>query len=94
MVGDALSGTIPGSDRPRELGLDVVTPRTATAESPEEIETKANLALGHYRSEQIFLNTDCGFGCFANRCMTVEKVATGKLREMVQTVRRLREKHA
>ena len=93
VVGEALSGTIPGTDRPRELGLGVVNPRTTEAESPEEIAAKAELALRYYRPEQIFLNTDCGFGCFANRCVNVEDVATAKLRSMVQAARLLRDRY-
>lgn len=93
VVGEALSGAVPGTDRPRELGLGVVNPRTTEAETPEEIVAKAELALGHYRPEQIFLNTDCGFGCFANRCVNVEEVATAKIRNIVLAARMLRERH-
>lgn len=93
VVGEALSGAVPGTDRPRELGLGVVNPRTTEAESPEEIVAKAELALRHYRPEQVFLNTDCGFGCFANRCVNVEEVATDKIRNIVLAARMLRERY-
>ncbi len=91
VVGEALSGNIPGTDTPRELGLGVVNPRTTEAETPEEIVDKTRLALEYYRPQQIFLNTDCGFGCFANRCVNVEEVATAKIRSIVQAARMLRE---
>ena len=94
VVGEALSGNIPGTDIPRELGLGVVNPRTTEAETPEEIMDKIRLALEYYRPEQIFLNTDCGFGCFANRCVNVEEVATAKIRSIVQAAGRLREKYS
>ncbi|GAB6058543.1 hypothetical protein JCM31598_16600 [Desulfonatronum parangueonense] len=93
VVGEALSGVVPGTDRLRELGLGVVNPRTTEAETPEEIATKTELALRHYRPEQLFLNTDCGFGCFANRCVNVEEVAAAKIRNIVQAARMLRERH-
>jgi methionine synthase II (cobalamin-independent) len=94
VVGRALSGNIPGTDMPRELGLGVVNPRTTEAEPPEEIIAKTELALQFYRPEQIFLNTDCGFGCFANRCVNVEDVATAKIRNIVLAARKLRERYA
>ena len=90
VVGEALSGSIPGTDIPRELGLGVVNPRTTEAETPGEIMDKTRLALQHYRPEQLFLNTDCGFGCFANRCVNVEEVATAKIRSIAEAARRLR----
>ncbi len=93
VVGEALSGNVPGTDIPRELGLGVVNPRTVTVETPEEIVAKAELALAHYRPEQLYLNTDCGFGCFANRCVNVEEVAAAKIRSIAQAARILRERH-
>ncbi len=93
VVGEALAGNIPGVDIPRELGLGVVNPRTVDAESPEEIVARTEQALRYYRPEQIFLNTDCGFCCFANRCVNVEEVATAKLRSIVRAARMLRERY-
>lgn len=93
VVGEALSGNVPGTDIPRELGLGVVNPRTVSVETPEEIAAKAELALIHYRPEQLYLNTDCGFGCFANRCVNVEEVAAAKIRSIAQAARILRERH-
>ncbi len=94
VVGEALSGNIPGTDTPRELGLGVVNPRTTEAETPEEIVGKTRLALEYYRPEQIFLNTDCGFGCFANRCVNVEEVATAKICSIAQAAGILREQYS
>ncbi len=93
VVGKALSGTVPGTNIPRELGLGVVNPRTTTVESPEEIVAKAEQALRYYRPEQLYLNTDCGFGCFANRCVNVEEVAAEKIKSIVAAARILRERH-
>lgn len=102
VVGRALSGPIPGSEglaggnpggNLRELGLGVVNPRTTEVEPPEFIVEKAEAALEFYKPEQLFLNTDCGFGCFANRCVNVEEVAAQKLKSMAVAARMLREKH-
>lgn len=100
VVGRSLSGAIPGSQEPdgsgglpRELGLGVVNPRTTEVEPPEFIVEKAEAALAYFTPEQIFLNTDCGFGCFANRCVNVEDIAAAKLKSMVAAARILRERH-
>lgn len=77
----------------RELGLGCVNPRTDEAEDPATIVARAEEALQFYRPEQIFLNPDCGFGCFANRCVNEEEHAVGKLHSMVAAARQLRERH-
>ncbi len=74
----------------REIGLGCVNPRTDEAESPESIVARAHEALEFWKPEQIFLNPDCGFGCFANRCVNAEGLAAAKLRSMVEAARRLR----
>lgn len=79
--------------RDRELGLGCVNPRTDAAEDPASIVGRAEEALQYYRPTQIFLNPDCGFGCFANRCVNEEQHAVQKLRSMVEAARRLRETH-
>lgn len=85
IVGDALGD--------RELGLGCVNPRTDTAEDPATIVARAEEALQFYRPEQIWLNPDCGFGCFANRCVNEESVAVAKLESMVAAARELRDRH-
>ncbi len=77
----------------REIGLGVVNPRTEEAESVETIVRNAEKALQYYRPEQIFLNPDCGFGCFANRCVNDEESAARKMRNIVKAAHCLREKH-
>ena len=76
----------------RELGLGVVNPRTDSVETPEEIMQKATRALDFYRPEQLFLNTDCGFGCFAGRSVNIEDVAFKKICSIVAAAERLRKK--
>ena len=86
IVGETLSD--------RELGLGVINPRTDVIESREEIVQKAEKALEYYTPEQIFLNTDCGFGCFANRCVNDEKTAYQKIRSIVKASEILKAKYA
>lgn len=77
----------------QELGLGVVNPRTDDVESVEYIVGKAEEALKYYKPEQLFLNTDCGFGCFASRSVNVEEVAYKKLCAIVEASRVLRKKY-
>ena len=78
----------------RELGLGVVNPRTDLVESVDTIVNKAEQALEFYRPDQLFLNTDCGFGCFASRSVNVEEVAFKKLCAIVEAAGILRKKHS
>jgi 5-methyltetrahydropteroyltriglutamate--homocysteine methyltransferase len=77
----------------KEIGLGVVNPRTEAVESVDEIVSRVKQALTWYRPEQIFLNPDCGFGCFANRCVNEEEVAFAKIGQIVKSARILREKY-
>jgi len=77
----------------RELGLGVVNPRTDLVESVEFIVSKAEKALEYYRPDQLFLNTDCGFGCFASRSVNIEDVAYRKLCAIVESANQLRRKY-
>lgn len=86
VVGRALSD--------RGIGLGVVNPRTETVESVEEIVRLAERALPYWKPERIQLNPDCGFGCFANRCVNDAETAGRKLDAMVAAARVLRERHA
>lgn len=74
----------------RELGLGVVNPRTEEVEPPETIEARCREALQFWKPEQIYLNPDCGFGCFANRCVNEEEISVAKLRSIAEAARRLR----
>lgn len=76
----------------RELGLGVVNPRTDLVESVDFIVSKAEKALEYYRPDQLYLNTDCGFGCFASRSVNVEDVAFKKLCAMTESAKQLRKK--
>jgi 5-methyltetrahydropteroyltriglutamate--homocysteine methyltransferase len=75
----------------REIGLGCVNPRTDAAESPESIVERMREALQYWAPDKIFLNPDCGFGCFANRCVNEEQIATAKLKSMVSAAKLLRD---
>ena len=85
VVGRALSD--------RELGLGVVNPRTESVESVPYIVARAEQALEFYQPPQLFLNTDCGFGCFASRSVNVEEVAFKKLCAIVAAAGVLRKRY-
>ena len=74
----------------REIGLGVCNPRTDNVESPEQIVARLKESLRFWKPEQIFLNPDCGFGCFANRCVNEEQIAFEKLQAMVEAAKRIR----
>lgn len=76
----------------RELGLGVVNPRTDEVETVDEIVAKAEKALEFYRPDQLFLNTDCGFACFATRSVNAEEVAYKKLCALVGSAKELRKR--
>jgi 5-methyltetrahydropteroyltriglutamate--homocysteine methyltransferase len=76
----------------RQIGLGVVNPRTDEAESVQQITAQVERALRYWKPEQILLNPDCGFGCFANRCVNEADNAGRKLDAMVAASRSLRER--
>jgi 5-methyltetrahydropteroyltriglutamate--homocysteine methyltransferase len=77
----------------KELGLGVINPRTDEIESVGFIAGKVEKALEYYSPDKIFLNTDCGFGCFAERCVNDEENAYRKIEQMVTTAEMLRKKY-
>jgi 5-methyltetrahydropteroyltriglutamate--homocysteine methyltransferase len=74
----------------REIGLGCVNPRTDEVEPSRDIVARAREACQFWRPDQIFLNPDCGFACFANRGVNVEQIATAKLRSLVAAASELR----
>ena len=82
VIGQALSD--------REVGLGVCNPRTDEAESPEWIAERLREAMRYWSPEKIFLNPDCGFGCFANRCVNEQQVAFQKLKAMATAAKKVR----
>ena len=85
VVGEALAT--------REIGLGVVNPRTAEPEPVDEIVGRVEKALQYFSPDRIFLNPDCGFGCFANRCVNDEQTATAKLSRIAEAAEVLRDQY-
>jgi methionine synthase II (cobalamin-independent) len=78
----------------KEIGLGVVNPRTAQVESVDQIVRQVEHALAYYSPEAMFLNPDCGFGTFANRCVNDHETAKAKMKQLVLAARQLREDYA
>jgi len=78
----------------KEIGLGVCNPRTEEVEDPANIISSVQKALHYFRPESIYLNPDCGFGCFALRCVNDADTAFRKLQSMVAAARILRESHS
>ena len=74
----------------REIGLGVCNPRTDSAETVDFIVGRIHQALRYWDPAKIFLNPDCGFGCFANRCVNDERIAFEKLKAMVAAAKSVR----
>jgi 5-methyltetrahydropteroyltriglutamate--homocysteine methyltransferase len=78
----------------KELGLGVVNPRTDDIESPETIVARVKQLLQFFAPEKIYLNPDCGFGTFAERCVNTPEVAYRKLKAIGQAAAILRREYA
>ncbi len=74
----------------KELGLGVVNPRTDEVEEPEAIVKKVREALKFFDPDKIYLNPDCGFGTFAERCVNTAEIAYGKLKAITEAAEMLR----
>lgn len=74
----------------KELGLGVVNPRTDEVEEPEAIVKKVREALKFFDPDKIYLNPDCGFGTFAERCVNTADTAYGKLKAITEAAEMLR----
>ena len=77
----------------REIGLGVVNPRTDEVESVASIVARTEAALRYFSPDRIFLNPDCGFGCFANRCVNDAHTAAAKLKAIAAAARALRDRY-
>lgn len=74
----------------KELGMGVVNPRTDEIEPPEAIVQKVREALKFFDADKIYLNPDCGFGTFAERCVNTSEVAYRKLKAVSEAAEMLR----
>jgi 5-methyltetrahydropteroyltriglutamate--homocysteine methyltransferase len=75
----------------KELGLGVVNPRTDEIESPKMIVQRVKDVLKFFDPEKIYLNPDCGFGTFAERCVNTSETAYRKLKAISEAAALLRQ---
>ena len=78
----------------KELGLGVVNPRTDEIESPTMIVQRVKNVLKFFDPEKIYLNPDCGFGTFAERCVNTSETAYRKLKAISEAAALLRQEFA
>jgi 5-methyltetrahydropteroyltriglutamate--homocysteine methyltransferase len=78
----------------KELGLGVVNPRTDEIESPAMIVQRVKEVLKFFAPEKIYLNPDCGFGTFAERCVNTPETAYRKLKAIGEAAELLRREFA
>jgi 5-methyltetrahydropteroyltriglutamate--homocysteine methyltransferase len=74
----------------KELGLGVVNPRTDEIESSAMIVQRVKQVLKFFEPEKIYLNPDCGFGTFAERCVNTPETAFRKLKAISEAAELLR----
>jgi len=77
----------------KEIGLGVVNPRTEEIEPAEAIAARVREALQYFPPEKVYLNPDCGFGTFAERCVNSAETAYRKLRSIAQAAEQLRREY-
>jgi 5-methyltetrahydropteroyltriglutamate--homocysteine methyltransferase len=78
----------------KELGLGVSNPRTDEVESPRQIVNRVKEVLKYFDPDKIYLNPDCGFGTFAERCVNTPEVAYHKLKAIHEAAEMLRKEYA
>lgn len=74
----------------KELGLGVVNPRTDNIEEPAQIVRSVRRVLEFFDADKIYLNPDCGFGTFAERCVNTPDIAYKKLQSVSRAAEILR----
>src|SRR5215471_13725912 len=77
----------------KELGLGVANPRTDNIEDPQAIVQSVRRLLEFYDADKIFLNPDCGFGTFAERCVNTPDIAYKKLQSVAKAAEILRKEN-
>ena len=78
----------------KEIGLGVANPRTDTIEDPKQIVSRVKDVLKYFDPDKIFLNPDCGFGTFAERCVNTPDIAYRKLQAIAEAAEILRREYA
>jgi 5-methyltetrahydropteroyltriglutamate--homocysteine methyltransferase len=78
----------------KEIGLGVANPRTDEVEKPAQIAQRVRVLLKYFDPERIYLNPDCGFGTFAERCVNTPETAYRKLQAIAEAAELLRREYA
>jgi len=78
----------------KEIGLGVSNPRTDQIETPREITRRVKEMLKYFDPDKIYLNPDCGFGTFAERCVNTPEIAYRKLQAISAAAELLRKEYA
>jgi 5-methyltetrahydropteroyltriglutamate--homocysteine methyltransferase len=78
----------------KEIGLGVANPRTDAIETPGEIVARVKEVLKYFDPDKIYLNPDCGFGTFAERCVNTPEIAYRKLQAIAAAAALLRKEYA
>src|SRR3984885_10255783 len=78
----------------KEIGLGVANPRTDTIEDPKQIVSRVKEVLQYFDPEKIYLNPDCGFGTFAERCVNTPDIAYRKLQAISEAAEILPREYA
>ena len=75
------------------IGVGVVDQKSDLVESVDEIVARAEGAIALFGADRVLLNPDCGFATFADSPITAFETARGKLANLVQASRILRQRH-
>jgi 5-methyltetrahydropteroyltriglutamate--homocysteine methyltransferase len=78
----------------KEIGLGVANPRTDIIEDPRQIVSRVKDVLKYFDPDKIYLNPDCGFGTFAERCVSTPEIAYRKLQAISEAAEILRREYA
>src|SRR5712691_2633081 len=77
----------------KEIGLGVSNPRSDDIENPRQIVARVKEVMKYFDPDKIYLNPDCGFGTFAERCVNTADVAYRKLKAIHEAAEILRKEY-
>jgi 5-methyltetrahydropteroyltriglutamate--homocysteine methyltransferase len=77
----------------KEIGLGVSNPRSDDIENPRQIVARVKEVMKYFDPDKIYLNPDCGFGTFAERCVNTADVAYHKLKAIHEAAEILRKEY-
>ena len=77
----------------KEIGLGVSNPRTDEVEDVGAIVERVQEFLQFFDPDKIYLNPDCGFGTFAERCVNTPETSFRKLRAIREAADVLRREY-